>query len=200
MPRAESDLRVFTHDVLFQDHDKDYRTHIAFPIQDLERCCIFIIRVNYWGHSTVDSLVGRRYNGSPKWNLWALTFQAHMRTALADKDAGAVLRGKLLPLPDGWTESPMIGWRAHLDAARRYEPEMVPYEKCSRCPKETEDSPERAGAVRAETRKRSFGSYPVELPFPDEHQSAGGDAHGRASQRRGPGAGGHGTFAVHRQR
>lgn len=43
--QAKADLRVYSHDLLFRDHDKDYRMYVAFPVEELADRALATVRV-----------------------------------------------------------------------------------------------------------------------------------------------------------
>ena len=146
LARAENDLRVYLHDVLYRDHDKDYRTLVALPLSELEEWIVYVLRADYWGAFYVDAIVGSRYTSpkgkKPKKEIWVMIWQNHMRTLLP-WDIESVIHLPWSPPPADWNSFTAYGWEAHLQAAMDANAELVPEEKCPRCSKiEIEDAPE----------------------------------------------------------
>ena len=73
----EAEIRVYTHDTLKANHDKDFRSLAVFPVQDLEDCKLVVIRADYKGDVVVETVTGPlwRDNG---WTLWTLIWRGHM--------------------------------------------------------------------------------------------------------------------------
>ena len=81
MTLAEADLRMFAHDMLHRDHDKDFRAFAAFPLEDLKDFMIVVVRVRFNTQVIVESLVGREYDPSSGKVLWVVIHTGHMRMA-----------------------------------------------------------------------------------------------------------------------
>ena len=73
----EAEIRVYTHDTVKANHDKDFRSLAVFPVQDLEDCKLVVIRADYKGDVVVETVTGPlwRDNG---WTLWTLIWRGHM--------------------------------------------------------------------------------------------------------------------------
>ena len=63
MTQAEADFRIFLHDILFRDHNKDYKSLATCPLPQLRPFLANIIRVDGQGHASQDALVGAEYGG-----------------------------------------------------------------------------------------------------------------------------------------
>ena len=77
----ENDLRVFIHDVVERDHEKDFHSLAAFPHDSHEDLALFVWRVSRGGTLTLESLVGPDYQhqqAHPK-VAHALVHKGHMR-------------------------------------------------------------------------------------------------------------------------
>ena len=69
----EAAIRTYAHDILKVNHDKDFRSHAVFPVQDLEDCCLVVIRADYQGDMVVETVMGTMC-----WVLWTLIWKGHM--------------------------------------------------------------------------------------------------------------------------
>ena len=58
MSGAEADVRIFCHDMLFCEHDKDYRCFAAFPLPELATFALRVLRVHYYGRAQLGSIIG----------------------------------------------------------------------------------------------------------------------------------------------
>ena len=54
----EAEIRVYTHDTIRANHDKDFRSLAVFPVQDLEDCKLIVIRADYKGDVVVETMTG----------------------------------------------------------------------------------------------------------------------------------------------
>ena len=58
LQQAEADLRVFTHDLLHRDHDRDYRSLAAFPHPHFSEVLFYIVRVDAKGRPYTEIIRG----------------------------------------------------------------------------------------------------------------------------------------------
>ena len=108
MTRAEADVRVFIHDFIHYNHDKDYRCLVAFPTDHFEAVKFHIVRMDQQGELTAEDITGLLHRNGKDPEVWLLVANGHMR---------------LLGKPKGAEEPPLIrdvlaaGWEVHLEAA-----------------------------------------------------------------------------------
>ena len=77
------------HDILYGDHDKDFRCMAAFPLEKLKDKSMYVWKINGLGHLDIDVLVAPR---SGEFHEAALVIhRKHMRAIKAPP--GASLRG-----------------------------------------------------------------------------------------------------------
>ena len=88
LTRAEGDLRTFIHDLTHYDHDKDYRTLAAFPLDALSDYTLHILRVDPRGHPSVESIEGWTARRGAQYQLWLLVHKGHMRLLLPPQRRG----------------------------------------------------------------------------------------------------------------
>ncbi|CAE8697726.1 unnamed protein product [Polarella glacialis] len=112
MSQAESDLRVFLHDLLHWGHDKDYRTLAACPPASLAELCLAIVRVDARRRPTVETVCGVNFGGATDRQVWLLVYKGHMRLLLPPT---------LRRVEPGAREVLVAGWEAHMEAAGRSE-------------------------------------------------------------------------------
>ena len=77
----ENDLRVFIHDVVEADHEKDFHSLAACPQESHGDLALYVWRVSRGGALTLESLVGADYQTNqarPK-VAHALAHEGHMR-------------------------------------------------------------------------------------------------------------------------
>ncbi|CAE7689640.1 unnamed protein product [Symbiodinium sp. CCMP2592] len=146
MTRAERDLRVFIHDLLYHGHDKDYRCLAAFPPSAASHLAIQVVRLDSWKRPTVERLAGASapLNSPPL--VWLLVHEGHMRLLVPTSDA--------MPAPA--RSITMHGWDVHLEAASVAGAELVPPAKCPRCDAEE--------LRRTGVSTSVLGLYPVVVP------------------------------------
>ena len=159
MSAAEADLRVFCHDAVYRDHDKDYRALLAFPLEDLEPYALHVVRIDFHGQATVNSVTGIRWSDREQSHLWVMIHRGHMRalrppegtTANAALTACASLQG---------AQALAAGWEAHLAQAEESLGVAAKFlEDCPHCKAVAE------GACPWTRRCASgaFGSWPLAL-------------------------------------
>ena len=59
MPKGEADLRIYIHDAVAPNHDKDYRCLITFPPRILEDVVLTVLLVDYGGRVRAHELRGQ---------------------------------------------------------------------------------------------------------------------------------------------
>ena len=77
----ENDLRVFIHDVIEADHEKDFHSLAAFPRESHGDLALYVWRVSRGGALTLESFVGADFQTNrahPK-VAHALVHKGHMR-------------------------------------------------------------------------------------------------------------------------
>ena len=110
MSQAEADIRIFVHDFLWRDHDKDYRALAALLLPELRRVQLHIVRVDFWGEASVETLSGLDAHTRDGVHVWLLIWQGHMRLLLPPgPGATTTWRARASVIP-------AAGWRAHLEA------------------------------------------------------------------------------------
>ncbi|CAE8721383.1 unnamed protein product [Polarella glacialis] len=78
LTQAEPDLRVFCHVAVRRDHDKDFRCFAAFPLPEVKRATLNVLRVGFGGKAIVESVVGW-HRAADQNQIWLLIHQGHMR-------------------------------------------------------------------------------------------------------------------------
>lgn len=153
MGRSEADVRVFIHDSICFDHDKDYRSIAAFPPHLYEEYRFHIVRLDPQGTLTTEEIIGTRWTRKKNYDVWLLVHQGHMR---------------LLRPPTGTRRPPTIrevaavGWDVHLEAAEGPEARVRARDLpvCPRC----EDETQAKRRIGNENRPIPvFGLYPLPL-------------------------------------
>ncbi|CAE7199753.1 unnamed protein product, partial [Symbiodinium necroappetens] len=146
MTRAERDLRIFVHDLLFFGHDKDYRCLAAFPPSLAQTLALSIVRLDSWGRPAVETLLGAAADARQPRVAWLLVYEGHMRLLIPSSQA----------MPASTRSIVMHGWEVHLEAASVAGATLVPPAKCPRC--EVEEL-RRTGLSTS-----VLGLYPVPAP------------------------------------
>ena len=77
--QAEGDARVFMHDFVWRDHNKDYRSLAACPLPELRDLLVNILRLDGQGNVVQEALVGTHDDGNPKKAGWLLIHKEHMQ-------------------------------------------------------------------------------------------------------------------------
>ena len=77
--RSEADVRIFIHDLIHLDHDKDYRCLAAFPSEFFADVGFNIIRMDPHGGVTTERIEGCGYHSPKSPDLWLLVSEGHMR-------------------------------------------------------------------------------------------------------------------------
>ena len=108
LSQAEADVRVFHHDLLYFGHDRDYRTLVAHPLDELTDLGLAVLRLDAYLRPTVEVLCGARYQGDAASTRWVLIHKGHMRLLRPDSPQAP---------PLGSRELDAIGWEAYLEAA-----------------------------------------------------------------------------------
>jgi hypothetical protein len=106
--QAESDLRVFLHDLACSDHDTDYRLPAAFPLSRLPDFRLCFARVDSQYQASLDAITGLRHAGSSKRCIGLHAKNGHL-TLL-------VPTGQFDP-PHFARDIPAVDWEAHLESA-----------------------------------------------------------------------------------
>ena len=65
LTQTEDDCRVFIHDLVYRDHDRDYRSLAAFVAQDLEEWAVVVLRVDFYGRLAGEVVAGCEHRGAP---------------------------------------------------------------------------------------------------------------------------------------
>ena len=73
----EAEMRVYTHDIVHVNHDKDFRSHAVFPVSDLEECRLVVIRADYRGEIVIEMVNGTIWHQGG-WLLWTFIWKGHM--------------------------------------------------------------------------------------------------------------------------
>ena len=83
----ENDLRMFIHDVIESDHEKDFHSLAAFPHESHGDLALYVWRVSRGGALTLESLVGADFqtNTSRPKVAHALVHKGHMRLLVPPK-------------------------------------------------------------------------------------------------------------------
>eukprot|EP00959_Pyramimonas_sp_CCMP1952_P266126 5564011-Pyramimonas_sp.AAC.1 len=80
IPIAESDVRMFCHDVLRVGHDKGNRTLAAFPPPALSMTAAHAARIDPWGGARLEVIVGEKYDPrSGGRDVWMLLYKGHLQ-------------------------------------------------------------------------------------------------------------------------
>jgi hypothetical protein len=77
--QAESDLRVFLHDLTHRGHDKDYRCLAACPPVALDLYALNILRLDAYQRRSVETVCGIEHAGGLQQQVWRLVHKGHMR-------------------------------------------------------------------------------------------------------------------------
>ena len=72
MTQAECDVRTYIHDLVYRDHDKDYRMCAAFPLKAMEHLARAVVRVDYYGNAATETISGAKFDKSPGNVVWVL--------------------------------------------------------------------------------------------------------------------------------
>ena len=73
----EAEIRVYAHDIAHVNHDKDFRPHAVFPVEDLEECRLVVIRADYRGEVVIEMVTGTMWQEGG-WLLWTFIWKGHM--------------------------------------------------------------------------------------------------------------------------
>ena len=73
----EAEIRIYTHDMIRANHDKDFRSHAVFPTADLEDCKLVVIRADYKGDIVMETVTGTMWQDGG-WVIWTLIWRGHM--------------------------------------------------------------------------------------------------------------------------
>ena len=73
----EAELRVYAHDILKANHDKDFRSHAVFPVVDMDECKLVVVRANYKGEVVAETVTGSAWQEGG-WVMWAVIWRGHM--------------------------------------------------------------------------------------------------------------------------
>ncbi|CAE6959396.1 unnamed protein product [Symbiodinium sp. CCMP2592] len=73
----EAEIRIYTHDTVRANHDKDFRSLAVFPLAELEDCKLVVIRADYKGDVVVETVTGPLWRDGG-WTLWTLIWRGHM--------------------------------------------------------------------------------------------------------------------------
>ncbi|CAE8593825.1 unnamed protein product, partial [Polarella glacialis] len=167
---SEADLRMFAHDCLCANHEKDYRVLMAF-LGLPEDFSLLVLRLTAWGHLEADLLRGRAaLSGGP---IGVVTIhRGHMR-ALIPHPACSFrdLFQELLEHQKVAKEMEAVGWRSFLEATPAESP-LVPSKRpaCLRC-QETAVAPDKVGIQtkrhpwldEAESANEEAGAQPLRM-------------------------------------
>ena len=124
MTQAEDDLRTFIHDLLWRDHDRDYRTVAAFPLPDLEKSYLGVLRVDAWDGMSCEAVVGVGFTGKAEDCLWGLIYRGHyhvLSSPSPESSEAARLHGSQ---GGSVPEVLALGWNVHLEMAVRVAPQV----------------------------------------------------------------------------
>ena len=151
--KSEADLRVFAHDVLNLDHDKDYRCLAAFPPSLYEGHDLHIVRMDPHGSVTTEIIHHAGKSKTPR-EVWLLVHKGHMRLLNRPPSSG---------VPQVVRSVEAAGWEIHLEAVEGPEACVRARDlaKCPRCDEAAGD-PLRIG----ERQPATLGLYP--LPSPEQ--------------------------------
>ena len=74
---VEHETRVYIHDIVTPNHEKDFRSLAIFPLQDLADGRVIVLRADYQGQLIVEGITGPHWT-SGGWTLFALIWKGHM--------------------------------------------------------------------------------------------------------------------------
>lgn len=81
VPAAESDLRVFVHDALAPNHDKDFRTLQVLPPSVLSNVVLHVVLLDRFGNLSFEELRGKDIDHSAV-HAWMLFHDSHARVLI----------------------------------------------------------------------------------------------------------------------
>ena len=73
----ESEIRIYTHDIVKANHDKDFRSLAVFPLSELKDCKLVVVRADYKGDVVVETVTGTMWQPGG-WIVWTLIWRGHM--------------------------------------------------------------------------------------------------------------------------
>ena len=73
----ESEIRIYTRDIVKANHDKDFRSLAVFPLSELEDCKLVVVRADYKGDVVVETVTGTVWQPGG-WIVWTLIWRGHM--------------------------------------------------------------------------------------------------------------------------
>ena len=74
---VEHEARIYVHDLITANHEKDFRSLAMFPVQELQEARIVVLRADYMGGLVVESIVGTHWEPGG-WTLPVLSWKGHM--------------------------------------------------------------------------------------------------------------------------
>ena len=74
---VEHEARIYVHDLVTANHEKDFRSLAMFPVQELQEARIVVLRADYRGGLVVESVVGTQWEPGG-WILPVLIWKGHM--------------------------------------------------------------------------------------------------------------------------
>ena len=83
MSPVEVEVRAQAHDLVYPNHEKDWRTHVSFPCRRLKSVVLGVIRVDYWGRIRYEELLPRE--AQVHRHGYLLIHKAHVRLVLRPK-------------------------------------------------------------------------------------------------------------------
>jgi hypothetical protein len=150
MTQAEADLRVFHHDLVWPDHDTDYRLPAALPIEQFKTLRLCFVRVDSQHCASLDTVTGEYFTGAITDNEWLHAKAGHLTLMIAEDP---------IEPPHFARDIPAIGWEAHLEAAMD-SPRQVSMPDCPHCNLDFKRSDFRTGKVRShEMTSYECGAY-----------------------------------------
>ena len=85
---VEHEARIYIHDILHQDHEKDFRSLAVFPVQVLQEARVVVIRADFRGGLIAESVVGAHWEPGG-WTIWMLIWKGHMTVLQPPSDFNA---------------------------------------------------------------------------------------------------------------
>ena len=74
---VEHEARIYVHDLLTANHEKDFRSLAMFPLQALQEAKVVVLRADYRGGLMVESVTGGQW-ARGGWILPVLIWKGHM--------------------------------------------------------------------------------------------------------------------------
>eukprot|EP00435_Cladocopium_sp_Y103_P002944 s2186_g1.t1 len=74
---VEHEARIYIHDLVTANHEKDFRSLAMFPVQELQDARVVVLRADYRGGLIVESVIGGHWSPGG-WVLPVLIWKGHM--------------------------------------------------------------------------------------------------------------------------